>query len=164
MQEDNLGPELFGSPRVGLLSLTPERRIVLSNFQNNRFCAEAPTEIGIDMNSALTLTGIVNTLQKSSTEMGAALTAFSKNSALNKRSQGIQLYLSASYTFCQIYLNGAISDQDYVNAQLKVLQSVIPIIKSEIPYIHGQNLGAAESREHESSGAVDKADELLKKP
>ena len=163
VQEDNLGPNLFGEPRIGLLSLTPERRIVLSNFTNNRFCAEAPTEVGIDMESALRLTGAVNDLQKGSKEIAGALTAASKNFVLNKRSQGLQLYLSASYTFCQIYLNGGIDNGEYVKAQQHVLDAVIPLIKSELPYIHGQEFGAADSASRIDSKSLNGENKFMEK-
>lgn len=44
------------SSAVGTLSLTPERRIVLVNFFNNRFCAEVPAEIGQDISQLIKAT------------------------------------------------------------------------------------------------------------
>lgn len=51
--EEKLNPRWLSKATVGTLSLTPERRVVLVNFKENRFCAEAPTETGIDLASAI---------------------------------------------------------------------------------------------------------------
>jgi hypothetical protein len=54
--EEKLNRSLFAKANVGTLSLAPERRVVLVNFANNRFCVEAPTEVGIDLSSLIDAT------------------------------------------------------------------------------------------------------------
>ena len=54
--EEKLNPTWLAPAKVGTLSLTPERRVVLVNFHNNRFCAEAPTEVGLDLAGIISAT------------------------------------------------------------------------------------------------------------
>ena len=51
--EEKLNESFLSKAEVGTLSLTPERRVVLVNFNNKRFCAEPPTEVGNDLSSLI---------------------------------------------------------------------------------------------------------------
>jgi hypothetical protein len=162
--ESNLGPELLGEPRIGLLSLSPERRIVLNSFEAGRFCAEAPTEVGLDLNNAYKISIIADAVKNGSAEAAIAQATASNNMVLNKRSQGLQLYLAASYTICQIYLNKAISGEAYSAAQLKVLEQVIPLIQAELPYLHSQSTRPTPQNSiSAATEALNKTDTLLPK-
>ncbi len=105
--EDKLGPSWLGKKeKIGTLSLTPERRVVLVNFANDRFCAEAPTEVGLNVSSLLNATGEADIPAKGNIALGLLLAGSSENSVLNKRSQAVQLFLANSYYICQMYMNG----------------------------------------------------------
>jgi len=134
--EAKLNPAFLSSGTVGTLSLTPERRVVLVNFKNNRFCAEAPTEVGIDVNQ---ISKIVASAKKGS-EFEAGLQAIeasaNSNTILNRRTQGMQLYLASSYFICQMYMNTAITNRDAIELHLRTLNAVEPLIRAEIELLY----------------------------
>lgn len=78
---------------VGTISLTPERRVVLVQFQNNRFCAEAPTEVGSNISKLVEATASADDSTGREIGLGALLAGNYSNAVLNKRSQGVQLSL-----------------------------------------------------------------------
>ncbi len=142
--EDKLGPSLFARDEVmGTLSLTPERRVVLVNFANQRFCAEAPTEVGLDLSRLLQTDVAADAPGKGAVALGLLIGSSNSNSVLNKRSQAIQLFLANSYYTCQMYLNGAISGEQLVELQLKTLNSIAPILEIELPLLYQGNEEAA---------------------
>ena len=130
--EEKLNKRLFSSASVGTLSLTPERRVVLVNFRNNRFCAEAPTEIGIDLSSLLKASLGAEKKEVASATAEALSYLETHNNVLNKRTQGIQLFLANSYYTCQMYMNGGIDEGQLLRMQLETLKVVEPIIIEEI--------------------------------
>lgn len=151
--EEKLNPD-WGSPAtVGTLSLTPERRVVLVNFRNNRFCAEAPTEIGVDLNSLLSArlsggqAGAVNV------DGGLNTKVSSQNMALNKRTQGIQLFLANAYFTCQMYMNGGIDERQLLEMQFQTLKIVEPLISTELSYMYQHQGGKDEGTQPKSTGA-----------
>jgi len=135
--EEKLNKHLFASASVGTLSLTPERRVVLVNFRNNRFCAEAPSETGIDVSKVIkaTLEAKKEGVGNATAEAIAAST--NNNYVLNKRSQGVQLFLANSYFTCQMYMNGGIDEGQLIQMQLETLKVVAPLINFELPLMYG---------------------------
>lgn len=136
--EDKINPRWLTPGTVGTLSLTPERRVVLVNFDTKRFCAEAPTEVGIDMSRILNANGGADATSQGKIALGLLIGSSSGNAVLNKRSQAVQLYLANSYYSCQMYLNGAISGEQLVEIQLETLNSIAPLLESELPYLYNQ--------------------------
>jgi hypothetical protein len=130
--EDRIQSGYFGPVSIGILSLTPERRTVLYNFKTRRFCAENPTEVGIDLASAQKFVAGLDLATKGSAELGIALAAASSNQVLNRRTQGMQLFQASSFTFCQMYLNGAISEEKFLETQLLLLSTAATLIEKEL--------------------------------
>lgn len=135
----------FAPTSLGVLAVTPERRVILHNFSNGRFCAENPTEVGIDLSSAIRVIASADIQDKSKAEIGLALAAASRNSALNKRSQGMQLYLAGVYSLCQMYMNNAIDETSLVEQQLKLVERAAELIKYEFQYFYRQETHETET-------------------
>ncbi|WP_069687290.1 hypothetical protein [Vibrio harveyi] len=148
--EDKLGPSLFSKrENIGTLALTPERRVVLVNFFNQRFCAEAPSEVGLDLSNIINASGSADATTQGNIALGLLIGSSSGNSVLNKRTQSVQMFLANSYYTCQMYMNGAISGEQMVEIQLKTIEQLTPILLAELPLMYG-----AESSEQSSQSEV----------
>lgn len=149
--EEKLNPAWMSRATVGTLSLTPERRVVLVNFSNNRFCAEAPTEVGLDLASMLntSLTAAQGDKAKIEAAFKQALTA--QNSVLNKRTQGMQLFLANSYFTCQMYMNGGLDERQMLEMQFQTLKIVEPLISKELVLMYPQNSDKPEQQKEKTS-------------
>ena len=134
--EKQLNRSIFRAAQVGTLSLTPERRVVLVNFRNNRFCAEAPTEVGLDMSSLLKITAQASKGDVFKAGLEAISAAASNNAVLNKRTQGMQLFLANAYFICQMYMNQAINEVTLIELQLKTLNAIAPLIEKEVDLMY----------------------------
>ncbi|WP_143512702.1 hypothetical protein [Vreelandella utahensis] len=143
--EDKLNPAWLSPGTVGTLSLTPERRVVLVNFATERFCAEAPTEVGIDLSKILSASGSADATSQGNIALGLLIGSSSGNTVLNKRSQAVQLFLANSYYGCQMYLNGAISGEQLVTLQLETLNSIAPVLEKELPLLYNEKETSDES-------------------
>ncbi len=145
--EDKLGPSLWSKrENIGTLALTPERRVVLVNFFNQRFCAEAPSETGLDLSNIINASGSASATTQGSIALGLLIGSSSGNSVLNKRSQAVQMFLANSYYTCQMYMNGAISGEQMVEFQLKTLNQLTPVLIAELPLLYGSTEKPAESK------------------
>jgi len=155
--EEKLNPD-WGSPAtVGTLSLTPERRVVLVNFRNNRFCAEAPTEIGVDLSSLLNTRLAGGQAGAVNVDAGVTTAVSSQNMALNKRTQGIQLFLANAYFTCQMYMNGGIDERQLLEMQFQTLKIVEPLISTELSYMYPRHGGKDEGAQTKPAGASSNA-------
>ncbi|CAM3076144.1 hypothetical protein VINE108274_16720 [Vibrio neptunius] len=135
--EDTLGPSVWSSESVvGTLALTPERRVVLANYKTNRFCAEAPTEVGVDLSNLFKASAGVKDSKGQSLGFEAIKAAALSNIVLNKRTQGTQLFLANSYFICQMYMNEAITKEQLLYLQLQTLHAVAPLIQKEIDLMY----------------------------
>ncbi len=145
--EDKLGPSFWTKrENIGTLALTPERRVVLVNFFNQRFCAEAPSETGLDLSNVINATGSADATTQGSIALGLLIGSSSGNSVLNKRSQAVQMFLANSYYTCQMYMNGAISGEQMVEFQLKTLNQLTPVLIAELPLLYGSTEKPTESK------------------
>ena len=145
--EDKLGPSLFSKKEnIGTLSLTPERRVVLVNFFNQRFCAEAPSEAGLDLSIIMNASASADAATQGNIALGLLVGSSSGNSVLNKRSQAVQMFLANSYYTCQMYMNGAISGEQMVEFQLKTLNQITPVLMAELPLLYGSTEKSVESK------------------
>ncbi len=138
--EEKLNSSFFSDAKVGTLSLTPDRRVVLVNFKNNRFCAEAPTEVGADLSQVLKLAAEASKGGEYKAGLEAISATSSSNSVLNKRTQGMQLFLANSYFICQMYMNGAIDEEPLMKIQLETLNAVAPLIEKEVELMYKNNV------------------------
>ena len=134
--EEKLNRAMFTNASVGTLSLTPERRVVLVNFSNNRFCAEAPTEIGIDVATLNKLKGDMSQADQTKFGMELMTKATNQNAVLNKRTQGVQVFLANSYFACQMYMNGGIDAAQLLKMQIETLELTLPLIEAELKYLY----------------------------
>lgn len=137
--EEKLNASVFSPGMVGTLSLTPERRVVLVNFYRNRFCAEAPTEVGSDISRFFQATAEADLPSEVTAKIGAIMAAASSNSVLNRRTQGMQLFLANSYFVCQMYMNGAINERQLLEYQMSVFNSAASLIEKELPLLYKQS-------------------------
>ena len=140
--EQKLNKSFLSDAKVGTLSLTPDRRVVLVNFTNNRFCAEAPTEVGADLSQVLKLAAEASKGGEYKAGLEAISATSSSNSVLNKRTQGMQLFLANSYFICQMYMNGAIDEVQLMELQLKTLNAISPLIEKEITLMYKYTIPA----------------------
>ena len=135
--EEGLRMKNFLAPAsVGVLSMTPERRVVLHNFENKRSCAEGPTEIGVDLSSVAKLIANVAISGEKKVDALAAIARASGNTILNKRTQAMQFYLAASYSLCQMYLNGAIKEESLLEQQAELIGTVATLLAMEVPLFY----------------------------
>lgn len=157
--EEKLNPRWGLSATVGTLSLTPERRVVLVNFRNNRFCAEAPTEIGLDL--ASTIGAKLEGGMKETADIKAAIESAlaSSNLVLNKRTQGMQLFLANAYFTCQMYMNGGLDERQLLEMQFQTLKIVEPLISAELMYMYNQPKGL-DVKTPQKKSATDLKDEV----
>lgn len=134
--EEKLNSRFMTSAAVGTLSLTPDRRVVLVNFDTNRFCAEAPTEVGSDLSRVLQATAEADVPAEVKAKIGLATAIVSSNSVLNKRTQGMQLFLANSYFVCQMYMNKAINETQLLQYQMTVFNSAASLIEKELSFLY----------------------------
>jgi len=144
--EEKLNPSILSRATVGTLSLTPERRVVLVNFDSNRFCAEAPTEIGTDISRFFQIAASADVPKEVQAKIGAAMAASSQNSVLNRRTQGMQLFLANSYFVCQMYMNKAINEKQVLEYQTQVFDQAAKLIEIELPFLYQAEEKDAQSR------------------
>ena len=134
--EEKLNSTFLNNADVGTLSLTPERRVVLVHFGNGRFCAEAPTEVGLDMSRLLKIAAEASKGDELKAGLEAISATASSNAVLNKRTQGMQLFLANAYFICQMYMNKAIDKKQLMELQIRTLDAIAPLIEYEIQLIY----------------------------
>lgn len=157
--EEKLNSQFMKKAAVGTLSLTPDRRVVLVNFETNRFCAEAPTEVGSDISRVLQATADADIPSEVKAKIGVATAVASSNSVLNKRTQGMQLFLANSYFVCQMYMNKAINERQLLEYQMAVFNSAATLIEKELPLMYQNDKEALKA---DSKFKPFNADKLLK--
>ena len=54
---------------------------------------------------------------------------------LFKRSQGVQLYRDGAFSLCNLYLNGGLTDGEYLAELRELRKAAFELIKLEIPYL-----------------------------
>jgi hypothetical protein len=145
-------------PTVGVLATTPERRVVLVKMPDNKFCAEPPADAADNISSALSAMAKASTKGTvGNVQLGIANTLATSVKQLFVRSQGVQLYRDGTFMLCAAYLNGAISQADFLVRQEKLLDAVVPLIIKEIPYLHRLQFDDPDQPAQPSAEAVDTA-------
>lgn len=130
--EDSMRMRYFGKAELGVLSMTPERRVVIHRYGSDIFCAENPTETGIELSSAAKLLTSAELPDNKKAELGIALANASANQVLNPRTQGMQFYLASAYNLCQMVLNKKLSDTQYREDHLAFANRAAQLIALEI--------------------------------
>jgi hypothetical protein len=77
-----------------------------------------------------------------------ALTA--QNSVLNKRTQGMQLFLANAYFTCQMYMNGGLDERQMLEMQFQTLKIVEPLISKELVLMYPQNSDKPEKQKEKA--------------
>lgn len=137
--EDKIGKSGYRT-----LSTTPERRVVIFNENNRRFCAEPSPDVANDLSNAFAaaLKGSEGTAEaKANISMAFASTA----KQLFQRSQGVQLYRDGMYSLCQSHMNNGINGYELKQMQEELLERASALIEKEIqflPYIKSDNAPA----------------------
>jgi hypothetical protein len=118
--EDKVG--LSGKETVGTLATAPDYRVVYVRLEEKaKICAEAPADAGAQFGStfAAALTTPTGGTTPLSAEARVGLAVAMKQ--LFKRSQGVQLYRDGAFSLCNLYLNGGLTDGEYL-AELRELR------------------------------------------
>ena len=130
--EDALKTSFFGEATMGILAVTPERRMVIQEHKSGKFCAEYPTDVGVDLSNAMQLVTSAEIPDKVKAELSLAMASASNNRVLNKRSYSLQLFLSASYALCQAGLNSNLTDERYIQEQAHIFDTTALLLAREI--------------------------------
>ena len=130
--------------RVGTVSVTADRRVVLIRLQENsasaagRFCAEPPLDADQNITSALAaMRDISSDKMEPSVKVELARSFAQILPAFIRRTQGLQLYREAMYNLCQNYLNHAINEDELRAQSSKVLELSVRLIEQELTLTHG---------------------------
>lgn len=130
--EDKVG--ISGHETVGTLATSPDYRVVYVRLQPEaKLCAEAPADAAAQFASSFAAS--LSTPLASGKELGveAKVGLAVAMKQLFKRSQGVQFYRDGVFALCNLYLNQAISESEYL-AELKALRKdAAELIKQEIP-------------------------------
>ena len=132
--EDSMREHYFGKAELGVLSLTPERRVAIHRYGSDIFCAENPTETGIELASAAKLLASATLPADKRVEIGAAIATASANQMLNPRSQGMQYYMATAYNLCQMVLNKRLDQSQYREDHQRLSDTAARLIALEIIY------------------------------
>lgn len=171
---DKVGLKLFSSDETTVFTLTPERRTVIvvskdpenqynspdsKTFRPLQFCAEPPPDVAEGLVSSLRAVAeatVKNAASETDVSAAAELTKSLSTSVSNLfyRSQGVQVLRDGLFSLCQAYINGIISEQDYLSLYKTLLQTSSTLIAAEIPTAQTQKaLDAAQRAESAKTSA-----------
>lgn len=134
-------------PEYGVLSMRPERRAVLYNFQNGSptygsICAEPPADVAEAYASAVQagLSGDIAAKEIFEGQFGSSLTT--AISQLTRRSQGLQWLRDQMFYLCIERMNGVITNDQYFGERIRLSEISKGLILSEIDKLpaFGENL------------------------
>lgn len=135
--EDRITDAGWGKLKIGVLATTPERRVMVVQMPDNRFCAEPPPDVADSVSAALSAVAQASAQGKvSDAQIGFAQTLATSVKQLFQRSQGVQLYRDGSFMLCNAYLNGAITQPEFVARHARLLEVAKELIAAEIPKLH----------------------------
>jgi hypothetical protein len=128
--EDKVG--LYGNQMIGTLATAPDYRVVYVKLNEKvKLCAEAPADAGAQFAQAFA--GSLSAKTELSVEARAGLSVAMKQ--LFKRSQGIQFYRDGSFALCNLYLNGGVTEAQYLKELQDLRKDAKELINSEIPFL-----------------------------
>ncbi|MBX9632429.1 MAG: hypothetical protein K2X67_18055 [Burkholderiales bacterium] len=132
--EDKVG--LKGREIVGTLATAADYRVVYVKLDDKaKVCAEAPPDAAAQFSQTFaaalkTPTGQTPPL---SVEARAGLAVAMKQ--LFKRSQGVQLFRDGAFALCNLYLNGGLTEQEYLAELGELRKSAVYLVEKEIPVL-----------------------------
>jgi hypothetical protein len=132
--EDRVG--IWGKETVATLATAPDYRVVYVRLDEKaRLCAEAPADAGAQFGAtfAAALTTPTGGTTPLTAEARAGLAVAMKQ--LFKRSQGVQFYRDGAFALCNMYLNGAVSDAQYLSELQELRKAAALLIEKEIPLL-----------------------------
>ena len=135
--EDKVGGlPVFGG-KIGTLATAADYRVVYVKLDDKaKLCAEASPDAGAQFASTF---AAVLSAQASGTPAPLSVEAKTGFAVamkqLFKRSQGIQLYRDGAFALCNLYLNGGITEPQYLSELQELRKSSVDLIKQEIPLL-----------------------------
>lgn len=152
----------FNKGKIGVLSTTAERREVLIQFPDNKFCAEPPPDVAESLVSSLSLLAKGSVKDTTAGEASARLEATKALATsirtLFIRSQGAQFLRDGLFNLCQAYLNHAITEAQYVDLYKELLTKSQALIVLELPALKDKRADdAVKNAEAEATAAKNAA-------
>jgi len=126
-----------GDEIVASLALDPQKRLFITNLDSGRFCSEFPTEVGLDTNSTDKLILSLKKEGVASADLQKVKTRLAQYQTFNRRSQSLQLFLAASYYYCQLYMNGDLDESALVATQLYLFEKTAELMSYELQVSKG---------------------------
>lgn len=141
--EDKIG--INGSEVVGTLATTADRRTLIVEFKNGRFCAEpspdAMEQVNKKYDSSLEtqIKSAQSIIDKANDELSADVKAEllieiqRTIQKLNEKSQGVLWFRDVSYRLCEAYVNGVLDEVSYKELLTKAINESSLLINNESP-------------------------------
>ena len=126
-----------GDEIVASLALDPQKRLFITNLNSGRFCSEFPTDVGLDTNSSDKLLLSLKKEGVADVDLQKVKTRLAQYQTFNHRSQSLQLFLAASYYYCQLYMNGNLDESALVATQLYLFEKTAELLSYEIQVTQG---------------------------
>jgi len=125
----------WGDNKFETLAATADRRVILVSPEKMRACAEPSPDAIVSLASTITATLGAN--KEDVAEIKAAIArGFALNSsAIAHRTQGLAFYRDMAFQTCQLWMNGAISEGEYVGLLKDAAHLASPLIAQEISLI-----------------------------
>ncbi len=124
--EDSVGTN------VGTLATTANRRLVMIDKKNGKYCAEASPDSVASFASLIAATAKADVAGKGKGSLDLAKTILSTSGVITKRSQGLQFYRDGVFAYCQALSNGYISRAQYAIALQNLRISAMSLARAEI--------------------------------
>lgn len=156
---------IFGGRIGSVFSMTPERRtvIVLPYYGEEkafRICAEPPPDVAENLADSIRFLAEAQvTDPKIPVGISAEFYRAFASSAMRLfyRSQGIQLFRDGMYNLCQAYMNGAITEEQYMEKYKELLDSAKELINAEMPSLEATKINEAVDRAMAAENAAKNA-------
>ena len=138
--EDKVGKPWYSSSKgIGTLAITAERKVVVMNFKNNRFCTEPPQDFGQAIKAMAEIIAAYKR-EKPKDALGTSHNAdlSFKNSMettlkeVAKQPYGIMFLRYQSAFLCQMFANNALSKDDYLDFADKTMNQANEILGKEV--------------------------------
>jgi hypothetical protein len=124
-----------GRESLGALATAADYRMIFVRIDKDaRFCAEPPPDAAGQFAAILAAEAKGPAGDKEiSAELQASVALSMKQ--LFQRTQGVQFYRDGQFSLCNLYLNGAISEEEYVHEVSSLRESAARLIELEIPHL-----------------------------
>jgi len=139
--EDNLSSKRSKANKgeLAMLSLTSQRRVIISDLEKQRFCSESPPESADNIASSLSAAFQSALNQKGTIDASANLQladSFSSSvSQLYRRSHYVQLFRDVAFQLCVDSINTS-TTESHSKTLLTILDKIIPGLDKEIEHFY----------------------------